>query len=535
VKSHCFPFRQIPHTTRLFLDYLEHVPSAQPFFPRSPRFHEWAAAESSRVNYPAARREQLANTLGRQNKAFGASAQTLENISAFRSGAQAVVTGQQVGIFGGPAFSIYKALSAIRLAIDARKLGLNCVPIFWLATEDHDLEEVSYIRVPSQDASLETLATTARGGEDAPVGTISFGPEISELVKRTRDVLGESEITQAIADCYQPGETFGSAFAKLFARVFAEHGVIVLDGSDPELDRIAGPLYRQVIEGADELNRALLKRDEELQAAGYHQQVHITTSTTPLFMIRNGARVPLHAASDGKFLLGHNEISRKELLDITASSPESFSPNVLLRPVVQDYLLPTLAYVGGAAEIAYFAQVGALYQALAGRVTPILPRFSATLTEPKPQALLERYQLAFSELFHGPEALRERIGAHLLGPNLQSSFQKAKTAVERSMAEVREALAHLDKTLVESAQNAESKMVYQLTNLQSRAARAELRHSEVADRHAKLLSTALYPDKTLQEREFAGIYFLAKYDRELLDGLLDVINPDCVDHQLVTL
>ena len=535
MKSHCFPFRQIPHTTRLFLDYLDHVPSIQPFFPRSPRFHEWAADETSRINYPQDRRGKLATILERQNKAFGASAQTLQNISAFRSGAQAVVTGQQVGLFGGPTFSIFKALSAIRLTHDARKLGVNCVPIFWLATEDHDLEEVSYVRLPSQDAQLETLATTARGGEDAPVGTITFAPDISALLQRVREVLGESETTQTLAQCYQPGESFGSAFAKLFARIFAEYGVIVLDGSDPELDEIAAPLYREVVERSHECNRMLLGRDQELQAAGYHQQVHITNSTTPLFMIRNGARIPLHFASGGNFLLGHQQISQNELLDIVSSAPEQFSPNVLLRPVVQDYLFPTLAYVGGAAEVAYFAQLGTLYEALSGRVTPILPRFSATLIEPKPQALLERYHLVFPDLFHGPETLRERIGAHLLGPNLQSSFQNAKTAVERSMAGVRDALAHLDKTLVESAENAQSKMLYQITNLQSRAARAELRHSEVAERHARLLSTALYPNKTLQEREFAGIYFLAKYGRELLEGLLDVINPDCVDHQLVTL
>jgi bacillithiol synthase len=198
-------------------------------------------------------------------------------------------------------------------------------------------------------------------------------------------------------------------------------------------------------------------------------------------------------------------------------------------------LLPTLAYVGGAAEVAYFAQAGAIYNAVLGRTTPIVSRFSATLIEPKLQALLERYKLSFQDLFHGPEVVREKIGAHLLGRNLQSSFQQAKAAVERSMAGVEDALAPLDKTLVESAQNAQSKMLYQLTNLQSRAARAELRHSQVADRQARLLSNALYPDKTLQERAVSGIYFLAKHGTQLLDGLLDVINPDCLDHQLVTL
>jgi bacillithiol biosynthesis cysteine-adding enzyme BshC len=534
VNSHCFPFRQVPHSTRLFLDYLEHTPPAQQFFPRSPRFHEWARDESARIDYPADRREQLARILERQNNGFGASSKTLENISAFRSGALAIVTGQQVGLFGGPAFSVYKALSAIRLANEGQRLGVNCVPIFWLATEDHDLHEVNQVRIPAADATFETLATTARGADDAPVGTIRFGPEISELALRVENLLGgESEITKLLTECYRPGETFGTAFAKLFARIFASFGVIILDGSDPELDQIAAPLYREMVERSPELNHALLQRDEQLHAAGYHRQVRITSSSTPLFVIRNGARVPVHAAA-GKFVIGDKEISQAELLRLASSSPESFSPNVLLRPVVQDYLLPTLAYVGGSAEIAYFAQVGALYDSLLGRVTPTVPRFSATLVEAKPQALLERYKLSFSNLFHGPEALRERIGSHLLGPNLQSSFQQAKTAVERSMIAVREALAHVDKTLVESAQNAESKMLYQLTNLQSRAARAELRHSEVADRHARFLSNTLYPDKTLQEREVAGIYFLARHGRELLNGLLDTINPDCVDHQLVT-
>ena len=535
MNSHCFQFRQVPHTTRLFLDYLEYAPSTQQFFPRSPRFRDWAPDESARIEYPANRRDQLARILETQNKSFGASAKTLENVAAFRSGALAIVTGQQVGLFGGPAFSIYKALSAISLANEAQKLGIKCVPIFWLATEDHDLQEVNQVKVPAADATFETLATTARGAEDAPVGSISFGPEISELALRVENLLGgETEITKLLAECYCPGETFGSAFAKLFARIFASFGVIILDGSDPELDQIAAPLYREVVERSTELNHALLQRDEQLHAAGYHQQVRITSSSTPLFVIRNGSRIPVHAA-DGKFFIAAEEVSKQELLQLATSSPEAFSPNVLLRPVVQDYLLPTLAYVGGSAEVAYFAQVGTLYQALLGRVTPIVPRFSSTLIETKPQALLERYKLAFSDLFHGPEALRERIGSHLLGPNLQSSFQQAKTTLERSMSAVREALAHVDKTLVESAQNAESKMLYQLTNLQSRAARAELRHSEVADRHARLLSNSLYPDKTLQEREMAGIYFLAKHGRELLDGLLDTINPDCVDHQLVTL
>ncbi len=512
VNSHCLPFRQIPHSTRLFLDYLEFTPDIQRFYRRPTSFLDWAKDESSLVQYPAERRERVATILERQNRALAAPSQTLENIAKFRAGAYALVTGQQVGLFGGPVFSIYKALSAVKLADEARKLGISCVPIFWLATEDHDLEEVSQIRIPTLEGQVERLVSATHAKADVPVGSIAFGTEISEAVSRAANLLGECETSILLAECYRPGETFGTAFAKLFARLFGDLGVILLDGSDPELDEIAAPLYRQAIERAPEINRLLLQRDRELQAAGYHQQVRITNSSSLFFVMREGSRIPVHEVSRGQFLIGEEKRSQERLAEMANSAPQSFSPNV-----------------------AYFAQAGVVYQDLLGRVTPILPRFSATLIEPKSQALLEKYHLAFADVFHGPEALRERIGAHMLPANLQTCFDQATAVVERSMAAIRESLAQLDKTLVESATHAESKMLYQITNLQSRAARAELRHSEVVGRHAEALSNSLYPDKTLQEREFAGIYFLAKHGRKLLNDLLGTIHPDCVDHQLITL
>jgi len=535
VNSHCFPFRQVPHGTRLFLDYLDRAPAVQPFYPRSVKFLEWASDEAPQVKYPPERRRQVAEILKSQNQDFGASARTLENISAFANGALALVTGQQVGLFGGPAFSLYKALSAIKLTEEARRLGLNCVPVFWLATEDHDLEEVNNSRLLSAENQLERVSTTSRAVEDAPVASVRFSDEISQVVERTQELLGESEATALLRECYRPGESFGSAFAKLFARLFADFGVILLDGSDPALDQIAAPLYREVIERAPELNRVLLERDQQLQSAGYHQQVRITDSSTPLFLMNEGSRIPLHLSGPGKFVAGKRELSSKELHDIAGSSPQSFSPNVLLRPLVQDYLLPTLSYVGGSSEVAYFAQVGALYEALLGRVTPTLPRFSATLIEVKPQAVLEHYKLSFSDLLRGPEALRETIGSRLLDQSLQNSFEHASVAVERSMQTIQDALARLDQTLVESAVNAKSKMMHQLESLRSRAARAELRQSEVIERKTRLLSNVLYPDKTLQEREIAGISLIARHGRELLSALLGQIHPDCVDHQLITL
>jgi bacillithiol biosynthesis cysteine-adding enzyme BshC len=529
------PFRQIPHSTRLFLDYLDRASSVQSFYPRSANFLSWAADEAARINYPADRRKHVAEILERQNKSWGASAKTLDNIARLRDGACAVVTGQQVGLFGGPVFSIYKALTAVKLAQEASKLAVNCVPVFWLATEDHDLDEVNDGGVLSPDGQVERFSVPTHGDKDLPVGGVTFGKQIAEVVARAAGLLGGSETAKLLAECYRPGETFGSAFANLFARLFADLGVILLDGSDPELDQIVAPLYRQVIEQASGLNQKLMQRDEQLQAAGYHQQVRTTPTSTPLLAMRDGSRIPLHTDATGSFSIGDAKHSKEALIALTDSSPQTFSPNVLLRPVVQDYLLPTLAYVGGAAEVAYFAQAAILYEHFLNRVTPIVPRFSATLIEAKPQALLEKYKLSFTDVFQGPDPLRETIGAHLLGPNLQSSLDQAAAGVESSMAAVKEALAQLDKTLVESAQNAESKMLYQITSLRARAARAETRQSEVAERHARLLSNNLYPEKALQERGFLGVYFLAKHGRELPGQLLETIDPDCLDHQLITL
>src|SRR6266566_933578 len=274
MKSHCLPFRQIPHTTQLFLDYLEFTPSVQQFYPRSPRFVEWAKDESARIEYPGDRRVRVADILERQNKAWGASSATLENVQRFRFGACALVTGQQVGLFGGPTFSIYKALSAVRMAREAEKLGINCVPVFWLATEDHDLEEVNQAHLPNADGNLDALGSATQAKKkDEPVGRIGFGAEILETVSRAAGLLGESEASRLLAECYRSGETFGTAFARLLVRVFSEFEVVLLDGSDPELDQIAAPLYRAAITRAPELAASFLKRDEQLRAAEYHQQV----------------------------------------------------------------------------------------------------------------------------------------------------------------------------------------------------------------------------------------------------------------------
>jgi len=202
---------------------------------------------------------------------------------------------------------------------------------------------------------------------------------------------------------------------------------------------------------------------------------------------------------------------------------------------MQDYLLPTLAYAGGPAECAYFAQAAVVHENLLGRVTPVVPRFSATLVEPKIQSLLDRYHLDLPDLFHGPNHLRDALAARALSPEIQKAFEDADAALDRSLSSIREVLGHLDPTLVDAARHSASKMHYQLNRLHARAGRAELRRSEILNRHADSLSNALFPANELQERKVGALYFLARYGLGILDTIYSNIHSDCVDHQIIPL
>ena len=543
VKAQCLPFAQIPHTTRLFADFLAYSPAVQPFYPHSPHFSEWSKAEGSALQYDPSRRERVAAILQRQNQACGCSPQTFANITRLRQGAAAIVTGQQVGLFGGPMFAIYKALTAVKLAEEATAAGVDSVPVFWLATSDHDLAEVNHVSLPGPDGLLRTLTTSSHGVAGAPVSQVRLGEEILPVVEEAVSLLGDSEASQFLRESYRPGETLGTAFARFYARLFAEWGVILLDASDAELHRVAAPVERAAIERAEELDAALLARGQALEKAGYSQQVKVTASSVLLFAMREGARTSIYRREGSnkasEFAIGSEpgaeKLSSAELLDRIASAPENFSPNVLLRPVVQDYLLPTLAYTGGAAEAAYFAQAGAVYDAILRRVTPIVPRFSATLVEPKVQRWLNQYDIAVRNAFDGPEVLRQTLASRTLPADLQAAFERANQSVEESFSALKEALAKLDPTLVEASQTGASKVHYQLDRLRERAMAAELRRSEVVRRHAEVLSQMLYPENALQERGVAGIYFVARHGTELLRRLHETMRTDCQDHQILDL
>lgn len=453
----------------------------------------------------------------------------MENIQRLKNGAAAVLTGQQVGLFGGPTFVVLKALTA---ALLAEKSG--AVPVFWLATEDHDLDEVNSVNLPQGD-HLETFTNTPPHESGSPVGPITFDQEVSGLLKRMEEQSGSSEILSILQNSYRAGETFGSAFGKFYAQVFAECGIVLLDPLDPELHQIASFIYREALVQSTEINDALARRQEELESAGYEAQVKVTPSHTLCFYLQQGVRLPVRHGGQDEFVIGEHKVSHQELIAETTAHPEKFSANVLLRPVMQDYLLPTLCSTVGPSEIAYFAQVEVVYRKLLGRVTPVLPRLSATIVEPRQAKLLDRYQMTLVDAFRGPEKLREYVAAKALPDSIMKSFDTATEHLERAVAAIQHPLERLDPTLRDAADNAAAKMRYQLQGLRDKAARAEARKNTETQRHADELSTLLYPNKNLQEREVGAAYFLLKYGTGIVQQLKEKLNSGCLDHQIIEL
>ncbi len=484
---------------------------------------------------PALRRG-VTEILRRQNRAFGGDKAVDASLDRLAAGAAAIVTGQQVGLFSGPSYTIYKAVTALRLAADLTAAGAPAVAIFWLAAEDHDLAEINHCYWPARGEPAR-LELPPEGNAKGRVGNVPLGDAVTALVERAGGMMegpARKEVLSALAESYRPGETYSSAFGKLMARLFAGTGLILLDPMSAELHRLAAPIYRAALEQHGELTKDLVERSTALEKAGYHAQVKVGGENTLLFVDVAGERTPLRAR-DGGFALGRRTLSAAEAAKLLADAPEAFSPNALLRPVVQDSLLPTAAYIGGPAEIAYFAQASVVYQRLLARMPVILPRASFTLVEPHAARLLRKYGLELADLFRGQAHLRSKMEQVLLPADLAQRLSDGEKALRELLAGLREPIAKLDATLVGALETAENKILYQFGNLAGKAAHAVAQRSAVLDAHVSELMGSLYPRGELQERSLCFLPALAAQGMGLLEELVGRAAAGGAKHQVLYL
>jgi bacillithiol synthase len=530
MECHSISPDELPGTTRLYSTFLSNFPAVSEFYVHPPNALgiEQAVRE---VQIEDSVRRSVADVLSEQNRAFGCDDATERNLDQLRNGAFAVVTGQQVGLFGGPAFSVYKALTAIRLARELSSRGINAVPVFWLATEDHDLAEVDHTFIPKR-GGFERLALPVAGAPDRRVGDIHLGEAVRQLASQASSLLdgpAASEIGKWIAQCYAPEETFGSAFGKLMTRIFAGRGLIFLDPMRPELHRLAAPTLMRAVRDHKTLAEELVRQSEALEKSGFHAQVKVTPQSTLLFRIVGGQRLALRPANGG-LTSGNKAQAVEDVLKAAEEHPEEFSPNALLRPVVQDTLLPTIAYIAGAAEVAYHAQTSLLYRKLLGRAPAILPRASFTLVPAHVSNLLKKYNLDPADALLGKQKLRARMEAEALPQALTARFEEGERAIKSLVEDLRGPLAKLDQTLLGALDNAFEKMLYQFNGLRAKAGRAEGFRTGVLNTHENEIVSWLFPNNALQERSFGLLAFLAAEGPQLLDRLDEHVKAGTGDH-----
>jgi bacillithiol biosynthesis cysteine-adding enzyme BshC len=326
----------------------------------------------------------------------------------------------------------------------------------------------------------------------------------------------------------------------MLARLTATRGLILLDPLDAELKDLASPLYAQAALRAADIAGAILDRSRELEAAGYHAQVTPSENSFPLFLHDDsGARQALTRTNNGRYQTksakGNDDYTAEELAAWAQREPSRFSPNVTLRSVVQDYLLPTIAYYGGAAEIAYFAQTSEVYRILDRPVTPILPRASLTFVEKHTWRTLERYRIRLPDLFGGLDRLMARVVSEYLGKETAAAFDHTTETLNQELDGLRDQLLRVDLTLANALDKGRSKINYQIDGLRSRFNRAQLARDEAVKRQLEHAFDLLHLQKTLQERHINISSFIARHGMYFLDWIFDAIELDSNDHQVVYL
>jgi bacillithiol biosynthesis cysteine-adding enzyme BshC len=523
----------------LFLDYLAGQPRVAPFLGRAGFDLDAIVAAADKTAPHVRAREAVASALARQQEERGAERAAARARDIADPDAVTIVTGQQAGLFGGPLFVLHKALATLEIARRlAERRRHPVVPVFWVAADDHDFAEVRSVCVLDGDGAIRPLRYAPR---IEPVGQPAFTIVLDETITGLVDELGKAlapspsreEILAVVADCYQAGATLSGAFARLLSRLFPE--LVVLDSSDPALKATASPVLAREVREASPTSRLALEAGHALLEAGYHQQVPVRAGFLNLFVLADGERRALGLADDGIEIRGPGtRMTVDEALRQIQTEPGRWSPNALLRPLAQDAMLPTAAYVGGPAEVAYHAQIGSAYAHFGVPRPVIVPRPSVTIVEPGPGRALEAEDLSLPDLAGDPETVLSRW-ARQSYPEVEAAFARTRDSLEREMGEVEERLAALDPTLRAAAAAGRGRALHQVERLHEKAMRALKKRDQGRAARLRRTRDALFPGGAFQERGLGLLGWVARLGPGLLTELQERVDPFARGHQVVRL
>lgn len=525
----------------LFVDYCTDYDAVADFYPGDWRDPATRAATAERAAARPVDRAAVADVLADQNADWGAGEAAQQHVEALRDPETvAVVTGQQVGLFTGPLYTIYKTITTLQLAEKwAEQTGRTVVPIFWVEGEDHDFEEIATAHVLRRNEDVPLSYAPGVADNPGAVGRLPLTDAIDDVLARLDDTLPDSDFKPAVMDrvraAYQPGTSIEDAFAHLFRSLFDGEGIVFMNPDDERLKGLTRPLFRREINDPDTPVDRIQSTSQSLRDQGYHAQVH--ARPTNLFWLADDARYAIDRSGDGQFVLRGTDrtFSREALLDRLDAEPARFSPNVVLRPLMQDHLLPTAAYVAGPGEVSYFAQYGGVYD-WAGLDMPLIhPRASVSLVEGKVQKVLDKYDLGVCDFRAGLDALFQDVVVDTMAVDVDALFQDATTELHKVLNGLKPDLEAVDGSLGAAAEATRAALVEEMNDLKQKVVRAEKRQQDEVRAQLRKAHANLRPNGVLQERTVNVLYYCNKYSLDLLDDLRHTLHTDTSEHQVVEL
>jgi len=514
------------HPTALYRDFLTSPDLVRAYYPVDYRDAKALATHGAARPYPAERRAAMAAILKRQAEAWGIASASRAALERFeRPETLVVVAGQQPGLFGGPLYSLYKAFTAITLAREIeRASGTPVVPVYWIASDDHDFEEVHRAWLSDGGAEPELLEIpmdAAPGG--VSVERIRLDASVEALHARLASLLPPSEFREdvlaGLRQAYAPGCGFAEAFARWMGGLLAGRGIVLFDPADHEAKRLTLPIFEREIDHAGATSRAAHERGETLTAAGYHAQIARAGNELNLFW--HGDRREALRIVEGRFESadGKDSWTPRELRDAVRAHPENASPGVLLRPITQDYLLPTAAYVGGPAEVAYWAQIHAIYPLFDMTPPAITPRAGATLLEGKIAKTIDKLDIDWSSLSGDVEPVITETLRRLLPGDFAERFDRERSQWEASFARLEEAVTAFDPSLRSAVHTSAGRVQHEGRELERKLMHVWKRRQDETVQKIRRAAGHLFPHGGLQERTLSLVGYLARYGPGFLDTL----------------
>lgn len=532
-------FSSVPGTTALFRDYLSSFSRVMEFYPADPR-RLMEELDPDRVlggrNFS---RQRVAEILQVQNQKLGCGPQTLAHIQLLKCpDTLVVITGQQVGLFTGPLFAIYKASTVLQLTRQlSQRFPFQFIPLFWMASDDHDYAEVDHVAILDQTNRLVTLQHPGNHSPGLPVGPLELGPEIEPLLTKLDQTLPRSEfkaqVMELVKAAYRPTATFAEAFGRAMLSLFAQDGLVLVDPAEPELRRLAEPVFQTELKNAPRSTEVVAERGAQLVERGYHAQIRTASQAVNLFLLVDGRRVALIKENQGfRLKKGQQTFSLDELVDLLEKSPERFSPNVVLRPVVQDHLFPVAAYVAGPAEIAYYAQLGEVYK-LFGIPRPVIyPRASFTLMEGRVGGLLEKFGLGIEDVFVEEGHLVGRVMKGQMPGELDELFKVGGQQIRETFQALSEKVIAFEPTLQGYLDSSAGKVEHQLKAVRRKLFQARRAREALLREQVSKVSRHLFPAGQLQERVLNITPFLARHGPRIIADL-EPASCEPWEHQVV--